>query len=181
MSTLDLLILWIVFGFQLSSMKLMYNFTQENVWLTMPDGIRLSASLAIPISKFDNEKFPVLLEYKPYRKDDSFYNFNQLKIYSMKKITICLALAVAIFSACNQATKKEAAPASATTQDSTAAAGPDYSKLAFASDKDLSCGMPLSAGVQDTAMVGDKIYGFCSKECKHDFLAHQEQYLKKQK
>ena len=57
-----------------------YNFTSNNVWLTMPDGVHLSATLVIPISRYENEKFPVLLEYKPYRKDDSFYNFNQPQI-----------------------------------------------------------------------------------------------------
>ncbi len=89
MSTLDLIILWFFLGFQLKffvdSSNLIYNFTEENVWLLMPDGIRLSASLAIPISKYTNEKFPVLLEYKPYRKDDSFYNFNQPNIYYLAR------------------------------------------------------------------------------------------------
>jgi predicted acyl esterase len=46
----------------------------------MPDGVSLSATLAIPIPHYRDEKFPVLLEYKPYRKDDSFYNFNQPNI-----------------------------------------------------------------------------------------------------
>ena len=55
----------------------MYAFTTENIWLPMSDGVRLSATLAIPIQKHNDEKFPVLLEYKPYRKDDSFYNSNQ--------------------------------------------------------------------------------------------------------
>ncbi|CAF1180352.1 unnamed protein product [Adineta steineri] len=55
------------------------------MWLAMPDGVRLSATLTIPIPKYDNEKFPVLLEYKPYRKDDSFYNFNQPNIYYLAR------------------------------------------------------------------------------------------------
>ena len=63
------------------NMNLKYSFKSENIWLLMPDGIRLSASLAIPIAKYPNEKFPVLLEYKPYRKDDSFYNYHQPQIY----------------------------------------------------------------------------------------------------
>ena len=36
----------------------------------MPDGVRLSATLYMPEGKPD-EKFPALLEYLPYRKDDS--------------------------------------------------------------------------------------------------------------
>jgi predicted acyl esterase len=58
----------------------MYAFRTENVWLSMSDGVRLSATLAIPIPQHHDEKFPVLLEYKPYRKDDSFYYFNQPNI-----------------------------------------------------------------------------------------------------
>jgi predicted acyl esterase len=89
MSAISLLNLWIFLGFQIQvfvySSNLIYNFTTENVWLSMPDGIRLSASLAIPISKYKNEKFPVLLEYKPYRKDDSFYNFNQPQIFYLAR------------------------------------------------------------------------------------------------
>ena len=64
----------------IAGMSDMYSFTSEKTWLSMPDGIRLSATLTIPIPKQTDEKFPVLLEYKPYRKDDSFYNFNQPSI-----------------------------------------------------------------------------------------------------
>lgn len=61
----------------IAGMSDMYSFVSEKMWLSMADGIRLSATLTIPTPKQTDEKFPVLLEYKPYRKDDSFYNFNQ--------------------------------------------------------------------------------------------------------
>lgn len=35
--------------------------------------------------------------------------------------------------------------------------------------KDPSCGMPVSAGIGDTAHYKDKVLGFCSKECKAAF------------
>lgn len=35
--------------------------------------------------------------------------------------------------------------------------------------KDPSCGMPVTAGISDTAHYKDKVLGFCSKECKEDF------------
>jgi YHS domain-containing protein len=35
--------------------------------------------------------------------------------------------------------------------------------------KDPSCGMPVSAGISDTAHYKDKVLGFCSKECKDSF------------
>lgn len=51
----------------------LYKFRVEKRWLTMPDGTRLAASLFVPRAKRDGETFPVLLEYLPYRKDDTFY------------------------------------------------------------------------------------------------------------
>ncbi|CAF2789389.1 unnamed protein product [Rotaria sp. Silwood2] len=59
----------------------MYNFTRENLWLLMPDGVRLSATLSIPVPKHNDEKCPILFEYKPYRKDDNFFNFDQPNIF----------------------------------------------------------------------------------------------------
>lgn len=50
-----------------------YKFKVEQRWFTMPDGVRLAATLYIPKPKFKGEVFPVLLEYLPYRKDDTFY------------------------------------------------------------------------------------------------------------
>jgi predicted acyl esterase len=40
-------------------------------WIPMPDGVRLSATLYMPEAGKPGEKFPALLEYLPYRKDDS--------------------------------------------------------------------------------------------------------------
>jgi putative CocE/NonD family hydrolase len=50
-----------------------YNVTIETGWLTMPDGIHLSVTYFFPMGKIPGEKFPVLLELLPYRKDDMFY------------------------------------------------------------------------------------------------------------
>jgi YHS domain-containing protein len=54
-----------------------------------------------------------------------------------------------------------------------------FKGVVFANTKDYSCGMPLSAGVADTAHYKGKIYGFCSAECKADFLSKPEEYLSK--
>src|SRR5438270_13377959 len=40
-------------------------------WIPMKDGIRLSATLYMPDSTKPGEKFPALLDYLPYRKDDA--------------------------------------------------------------------------------------------------------------
>lgn len=36
--------------------------------------------------------------------------------------------------------------------------------------KDPTCGMPVTAGVSDTAHYQNKIIGFCSSECKAAFV-----------
>jgi YHS domain-containing protein len=36
--------------------------------------------------------------------------------------------------------------------------------------KDPSCGMPMSAGIEDTVHYNGKVYGVCSEECKQAFL-----------
>ena len=40
--------------------------------------------------------------------------------------------------------------------------------------KDPSCGMPVSAGIGDTAHYKDKVLGFCSAECKAAFLKNPD-------
>ncbi len=52
-------------------------------------------------------------------------------------------------------------------------------KLAeFASPKDLYCGMPLEEGsIADTTMYDGKLYGFCSTECKTEFLKDPQGHL----
>jgi hypothetical protein len=86
-----LLICWIlcaspVFGdentsldsYQLSSQP-MYNISIEKDWLTMNDGVNLSVTYIKPVAMEQKEKFPVLLEMLPYRKDDMFYNVDYQK------------------------------------------------------------------------------------------------------
>jgi YHS domain-containing protein len=36
--------------------------------------------------------------------------------------------------------------------------------------KDPSCGMPVTAGISDTAHYEKMVLGFCSTECKNEFL-----------
>ncbi|HEY5370756.1 MAG TPA: YHS domain-containing protein [Hanamia sp.] len=84
----------------------------------------------------------------------------------MKKI-----LVIPIFlAACNSHTQQQTTVDNTKDSVSTAAPVNKFAGIDFASSKDLGCGMPLSAGVEDTAHYQGKIYGFCSKECKEDFL-----------
>jgi hypothetical protein len=54
-----------------------------------------------------------------------------------------------------------------------------FANIQFASKFDTSCGMPLSAGLEDTLQYKDKIYGFCSKECKDAFISKLEKDKKR--
>ncbi|HUO15327.1 MAG TPA: CocE/NonD family hydrolase [Verrucomicrobiae bacterium] len=47
-----------------------YGVRMEQAWIPMHDGVRLAATLYMPDGAKANEKFPALLEYLPYRKDD---------------------------------------------------------------------------------------------------------------
>lgn len=99
----------------------------------------------------------------------------------MKKIFLSVLVASALF-ACNDAKTTEEKPAA--TEDKKEEAhsmdmkseAKDFSGVQFASQKDTICGMPLTAGVSDTAVVDGKVYGFCSTECKDSFLvaAHRK-------
>jgi len=50
-----------------------YNVTHEVTTLTMKDGIEISVTFTIPEPLYPGETFPVLFDYRPYRKDDSMY------------------------------------------------------------------------------------------------------------
>jgi len=41
------------------------------VWIPMPDGVRLAADIYRPTGADHDDAYPVLLEYEPYRKDES--------------------------------------------------------------------------------------------------------------
>ncbi|MEP6951487.1 MAG: hypothetical protein ABI863_19510 [Ginsengibacter sp.] len=71
----------------------------------------------------------------------------------------------------NQAKETQNARAAAPDTVATRAEEKPFANIQFASKFDTSCGMPLAAGIEDTLHLNDKIYGFCSKECKDEFAA----------
>ncbi len=93
----------------------------------------------------------------------------------MKKILLISLL----FSACSHKSNNSDAVVKARAKEQTVMSENKYPGIDFASKKDLACGMPLSAGVDDTAHYGGKIYGFCSTECKDTFLKDPAKYLAK--
>jgi uncharacterized protein len=49
----------------------MYGVRVEKVWIPMKDGVRLAGTLYMPDGAKSEDKFPAVLDYLPYRKDDS--------------------------------------------------------------------------------------------------------------
>ncbi len=106
---------------------------------------------------------------------------------SMKKQLMYLLVAGTLFGACNNAAEKtsgaEAAqPADSAHQHAPAmtsqeAAASNLSAVALDADKDFVCGMPVKGHTADTAHYKGKVYGFCAKECKDEFVKNPESFL----
>lgn len=87
----------------------------------------------------------------------------------MKTISI-LITATIILAACSQPHHEKVQPPPVSAPMPVVHADTSLKRLAYDSKRDLVCGMPLSAGITDTAHYQKKLYGFCSKECKEDFV-----------
>ena len=53
-----------------------------------------------------------------------------------------------------------------------------FSPDMVANKRDFICGMPVTAGIADTAHYDGKVYGFCATECKAEFLQNPKAYAK---
>ncbi len=66
----------------------------REAWIPMPDGVRLAADLYMPSGGNPDDRFPVLLEYLPYRKAESrgyyhpFYSYFVRRGYAVARIDI---------------------------------------------------------------------------------------------
>jgi putative CocE/NonD family hydrolase len=64
-------------------------------WMTMQDGTRLAVSYWLPEPKSTGERFPVVLEVLPYRKDDSHYTHDyQQNAYFARRGIACVRVDV---------------------------------------------------------------------------------------
>lgn len=90
----------------------------------------------------------------------------------MKKFLI-IAVSGFVFFACQQNKSTHQNPAATQTPTPAATAG-----LVWAGDSDLVCGMHIDQSVEDTVHYQGKIYGFCSSNCKADFVKDPTQYVK---
>ena len=90
-------------------------------------------------------------------------------------LIFCIFLNVALISSCNNPSPAE----SAVTKSPVVAQADSIKFTASMVDnkRDPSCGMPLAAGIGDTAHYKNKVLGFCSKECKDEFLKDPEKNI----
>ena len=86
-------------------------------------------------------------------------NYKKLFVY------VCMMI-VCVITSCTNSPDKIAS----TNDAKDSAVKKDFSQVVFATKKDTSCGMPLTAGLEDTLHFNGKVYGFCSKECKDAFV-----------
>jgi YHS domain-containing protein len=86
-----------------------------------------------------------------------------------------LAIVILFFSACQIAsTKTEKKAETEMAQDSSTNTMNAFEHMLVDNKKDPSCGMPVTAGISDTSHYKNKVLGFCSKECKDEFLKNPD-------
>lgn len=86
----------------------------------------------------------------------------------MPKLPLILACFTAFIFSCNQHPKPDAAYRSPAYGKSSRAK-PEFTREMVDNARDPSCGMPLTAMVEDTLHYKGKVYGFCSDECRDEF------------
>ncbi len=93
----------------------------------------------------------------------------------MKKIIgYCLLAFVVLFSYCgNRQETKMVPPENNSTMPNKEEVNTEktYPLALVNNKKDPTCGMPVTAGIHDTAHYEKWVLGFCSKECKDEAIA----------
>ncbi|WP_037352339.1 YHS domain-containing protein [Sediminibacterium salmoneum] len=104
----------------------------------------------------------------------------------MKRINMFLAaMLLFILGSCNEApaekvTENEMAPVkhgASMEHHSTNDSAAKYTPEMVANKRDFICGMPVTAGIADTAHYDGKVYGFCASECKAEFLQNPQAHI----
>lgn len=93
-----------------------------------------------------------------------------------EKFLVSIAIIMALFS-CAEKKQQTEAPVTIMKMDTAVAQKDNFKQVVFDSKKDVVCGMPVTAGIADTTHYKRKVYGFCSAECKEEFLKSPAQYL----
>ncbi|MEY3676618.1 MAG: hypothetical protein RJB67_1108 [Bacteroidota bacterium] len=81
-----------------------------------------------------------------------------------------LLIITTIFASCNNQKAPEQPTVDTTSQVTSMEATETSFPVSMVNNKkDPTCGMPVTAGISDTAHYKDKVIGFCSAECKDEF------------
>lgn len=104
----------------------------------------------------------------------------------MKSINMFIAaMLVVVFVSCNEepavkAADSDMAPVkhgASMEHHASADSAAKYTPDMVANKRDFICGMPVTAGIADTAHYNGKVYGFCASECKAEFLQNPQAHL----
>lgn len=93
-----------------------------------------------------------------------------LRFFSLATIMICC------FASCEAGTTTATTPGNDTTMHQEVAAT-TYDLSLVNNTKDPVCGMPVTAGISDTAHYKNDVLGFCSAECKAEFQKNPESMI----
>jgi YHS domain-containing protein len=96
----------------------------------------------------------------------------------MKLISL-LSASLLFFASCSNNVEKKTEATPATNSTEMVKESSLYTPEMVVNKEDFTCGMPVSAGISDTCHVDGKAYGFCSAECKDEFLKDPKKYLTK--
>ena len=91
------------------------------------------------------------------------------------KLLACAFLSLLVISSCNNQKSNENTVVKMSTvaeQDPV-----KFTPAMVDNKRDPSCGMPVAAGIEDTIHYKNKVLGFCSKECKDEFLKDPEKNI----
>ncbi len=96
----------------------------------------------------------------------------------MQFTTSLLILSMVILS-CGQSNDKANASSADTNQVAIidTSAEKTYALSLVNNKKDPSCGMPVTAGISDTTHYENLVLGYCSTECKNEFLKNPKANL----
>ena len=96
-------------------------------------------------------------------------SFSHTSSAVFSKIATALVIPIVLLTgSCNQQ-PKEAAAFHSPAYSASDTAKPKFTRDMVDNLKDPSCGMPLTAGIDDTLHYNGKVYGFCSDECRDEF------------
>ena len=85
-----------------------------------------------------------------------------------QRFTQLIALSM-VFVSCNNTEAPNQEVTDTTSQTNMEAAAASFPVSMVNNKKDPTCGMPVTAGISDTAHYKDKVIGFCSSGCKYEF------------